>query len=232
MADEDISFRAMVDHEVGPMAYVTHSGDCGLCSGRTAPVANGIGAKLARLVRRLLVSSPIRGTSGLGHDAGARDASCPSGNVNRNTAPAGSLARCGYPSAVASTIERQIASPMPVPLGLVVQKESNRRSWAAGSSPGPESRSSEHMTRFASTGDRRQLARFIALPAHRLDGIRDQIEDHRCSWTRSAATRGNVLERRVSSFDAVSLQFAFGQRHHFENGVIDVHSRICAAALS
>ncbi len=35
------------------MAYATHRGDCGLCSGRTAPVANGVGAKLKRLVRRL-----------------------------------------------------------------------------------------------------------------------------------------------------------------------------------
>ena len=44
------------------MAYATHSGDCDLCgeltarvasSGRTAPVANGVGAKLKRLVRRV-----------------------------------------------------------------------------------------------------------------------------------------------------------------------------------
>ena len=35
------------------MAYATHSGDCGLCGGRTAPVANGVGAKLKRLARRL-----------------------------------------------------------------------------------------------------------------------------------------------------------------------------------
>ncbi len=53
MADEHISYRAMVNDEVGPMAYATHSGDCGLCSGRTAPVANGVGARLKRLVRRL-----------------------------------------------------------------------------------------------------------------------------------------------------------------------------------
>ena len=35
------------------MAYTTHSGDCGLCSGRTAPVANGVRAKFKRLDRRL-----------------------------------------------------------------------------------------------------------------------------------------------------------------------------------
>ena len=51
MADEHISFKAMVNHEVGPLAHMTHSGD--LCADRTAPVANAIGAKLGRLARRL-----------------------------------------------------------------------------------------------------------------------------------------------------------------------------------
>jgi hypothetical protein len=53
MADEHISYKAMLNDEVGSMTYTTHSADCGLCSGRTAPVANGIGAKLKRLARRL-----------------------------------------------------------------------------------------------------------------------------------------------------------------------------------
>ena len=35
------------------MGYATHRRDFDLCGDRTAPVANGIGAKLARLVRRL-----------------------------------------------------------------------------------------------------------------------------------------------------------------------------------
>ncbi len=35
------------------MAYTTHSGDFGQCSDREAPVANGVGVKLARLARRL-----------------------------------------------------------------------------------------------------------------------------------------------------------------------------------
>jgi hypothetical protein len=43
----------MVNHEVGPMAHTTHRGDFGLCGDRAAPVANGIGAKLRRLARRL-----------------------------------------------------------------------------------------------------------------------------------------------------------------------------------
>ena len=35
------------------MAYTAHSGDFGLSGDRTAQVANGLGAKLARLARRL-----------------------------------------------------------------------------------------------------------------------------------------------------------------------------------
>jgi hypothetical protein len=53
MTDERISFMAIVNHEVGPMAYMTHSGDCGLSGDRTGPVANGVGARLEGLVRRL-----------------------------------------------------------------------------------------------------------------------------------------------------------------------------------
>jgi hypothetical protein len=35
------------------MASATRSGDFGLCGDRTAPVANGVGARLNRLARRL-----------------------------------------------------------------------------------------------------------------------------------------------------------------------------------
>jgi hypothetical protein len=52
IANEHISYKAMVNDEVGPVAYTTHSADYGL-SDCTAPVANGVGAKLERLARRL-----------------------------------------------------------------------------------------------------------------------------------------------------------------------------------
>jgi hypothetical protein len=35
------------------MTYVTHSGNFNLCGDRSPPVANGVGAKLKRLARRL-----------------------------------------------------------------------------------------------------------------------------------------------------------------------------------
>jgi hypothetical protein len=53
MADEHISYGAMVNDGVGSMAYTTHCEDFGPCNNRTAPVANGVGAKLKRLARRL-----------------------------------------------------------------------------------------------------------------------------------------------------------------------------------
>jgi hypothetical protein len=43
----------MVNDEGSAMVYTTHSGDFGLSGDRVARVANGIGAKLARLARRL-----------------------------------------------------------------------------------------------------------------------------------------------------------------------------------
>jgi hypothetical protein len=42
-----------ISHIGGAMAYAAHSRDFGLSCDRTAPVAKGIAAKLARLVRRL-----------------------------------------------------------------------------------------------------------------------------------------------------------------------------------
>jgi hypothetical protein len=43
----------MINEEVDPMANATHCRDFGLCDDRTAPVANGIGAKLRGLACRL-----------------------------------------------------------------------------------------------------------------------------------------------------------------------------------
>ena len=53
MADEDISYRPMVNDEGDAMTYAVHGRDFGLCGDRTAPLANGIGAKLKRRARRL-----------------------------------------------------------------------------------------------------------------------------------------------------------------------------------
>jgi hypothetical protein len=44
----------MVNREVALMANTTHNQDSGACSDLTAPAADGIGAKLARLARRVI----------------------------------------------------------------------------------------------------------------------------------------------------------------------------------
>src|SRR5271156_6530206 len=62
------------------------------------------------------------------------------GTVKLNSAPRGTFAFAHNRPPCASMIDRQIDSPSPNPLGLVVWKGSNRRSRTAGASPGPESR--------------------------------------------------------------------------------------------
>ena len=53
MANEHISYEVMVNDEIGPMANATNSENFGLCCDGAAPIANGVGAKLKRLARRL-----------------------------------------------------------------------------------------------------------------------------------------------------------------------------------
>jgi hypothetical protein len=53
MAHEHISYAAMVNREVGTMEHIMHRGSLALRGDRIAPVANGVGAKLKGLVRRL-----------------------------------------------------------------------------------------------------------------------------------------------------------------------------------
>jgi hypothetical protein len=52
-ADEDISYLARVHDEGDAMSYAAHGRDFGLSGDRAAPVASGIGAKLARVTRLL-----------------------------------------------------------------------------------------------------------------------------------------------------------------------------------
>jgi hypothetical protein len=59
-AGEDISYLAAGDEKDIAMSCMTHTGDFSLSGGRTALVANGIGARLARLVRGLSDFSPAQ----------------------------------------------------------------------------------------------------------------------------------------------------------------------------
>src|SRR4051812_38184861 len=59
--------------------------------------------------------------------------------VKWKTAPRGSFALAHSRPPCAATMERQIESPSPKPVGLVVKKASKKRSSAAEGRPGPES---------------------------------------------------------------------------------------------
>jgi len=79
-------------------------------------------------------------------------------------------------------IERQIESPSPRPPGLVVQKDSKRRSIVAGVSPGPASYTATS-TAFDSVFPTliRQLARSITEATHCFHDIDDQIKNDLCT---------------------------------------------------
>ena len=53
----------------GPMASPTRIGDFSLCGDRTAPVANGVGARLKRLARRLTDALEAQHRSGVEREA-------------------------------------------------------------------------------------------------------------------------------------------------------------------
>jgi hypothetical protein len=61
MVGEHISYIAMVNDEVGPMGYSAHCGNFAQRGDRATPVANGIGAKLARCIRLLTDALAARG---------------------------------------------------------------------------------------------------------------------------------------------------------------------------
>src|SRR5712671_1244235 len=61
------------------------------------------------------------------------------GRTNWNVAPGPALREAHRRPRCASTIDRLIESPMPIPPGLVVKKASNRRDEWSGSNPTPAS---------------------------------------------------------------------------------------------
>src|SRR5262249_28485911 len=127
-------------------------------------------------VRRTRVAYSTRSPATAGNVPAA---SVAIGNVNWKTAPRGSLAVPHSRPPCASTIERLIARPMPMPCGLVVWNARNSWSRCVAPSPGPRiGHADQHGTRFGRHGGDRQLARRLAVAAHRLDGVHHEIEEH------------------------------------------------------
>jgi len=92
----------------------------------------------------------------------------------------------------ASTIERLIDSPMPMPPGLVVKKASNSRSRWFGSMPTPGvvdgQRDALTVVRLRS---HRQLSRPVLDPAMASVAFITRFKITCWSWTRSPRTRGS-----------------------------------------
>src|ERR1700692_4838838 len=90
-------------------------------------------------------------------------------------APCASFAAQMRPSC-ASMIERQIESPMPIPLDFVVKKASNSRCAFSSENPTPQS-VTVTCTCCASFCSDTQLARPIRDRVHRFDPVDHQIHD-------------------------------------------------------
>ena len=97
----------------------------------------------------------------------ARRSSCFAGRLNWNKAPRGSLAVTHSRPPCASMIERQIAKPIPIPSGLVVQKASKRWSTTSGCKPGPVSRTD--------TSTRSEASLEVSIHSSRLSSARQLI---------------------------------------------------------
>ena len=102
---------------------------------------------------------------------------CSRGNATSKIAPRGSLARTESCPPCASTMDRQIDSPMPIPPGLVVKKDWKMRSAVWGSTPGPKiAHRHEDVLGLLLAGGDQQLSWLTIV--HRLDGVDGKIEDH------------------------------------------------------
>src|ERR1041385_782646 len=88
-----------------------------------------------RLAYRFIIVDDVHDVRVVGHDA----LSAAVDKVNWKTAPLGEFAVAQRRPPCDSIIVRLIASPMPMPSGLVVKNASNTLSSFAGSSPSPES---------------------------------------------------------------------------------------------
>src|SRR6202795_140375 len=86
----------------------------------------------------MMVKRAGRGGPGA-YDGAYDEVSLWRGRLNRKTAPWGTFAVAHIRPPCASMIERQIDSPMPLPLDLVVKKALNSRSAFSAEIPMPQS---------------------------------------------------------------------------------------------
>ena len=101
------------------------------------------------------------------------------GNSSRNTDPCKAPADAHKRPLWASTIDRQIDRPTPMPEGFVVKYVSNMRLMLSGSIPVPVSSIDTSKTpRFRYFGFHSQDSQPISYRLHRINGIRDEVHYH------------------------------------------------------
>ena len=133
----------------------------------------------------------------------------------------------------ASMMDRQIASPIPIPSDLVVKSGANIRSRSCALIPEPVS-ATDTVTRSPSgrLDSDRQDSRLV-LRRHRVDGIHDQVEKHLLQLDAiSPDCRQPLVPRLRLDGDAVLLQVILAQGERFLDELVEIEVSPVRASLS
>ena len=139
------------------------------------------------------------------------------------TAPFGTFADADNQPPCASTIERQIDNPIPMPSGLVVKNASKSRSICAGSNPGPEIRNRDDDTaQLVDRGSDLQPPLAMHGIRHRLDAVHDQIQRHLLKLDPIANDPSWIGLQRSFDPDAITTELGADEDDHLSDHVVDV----------
>ena len=132
----------------------------------------------------------------------------------------------------ASTIERQIDSPIPRPLDLVVKKALNSRFAFSAEIPTPQSVTlTQTCVRVVLTGSDHQVARPIGDRLHCLNTVHHQIDDHLLQLDPITEDRGQSRRKLRSQRYPVIDQLALHQRDGLLDDVVEVERRLLNVGL-
>ena len=145
---------------------------------------------------------------------------CRTGRADAERRAAFRIVARGEHRRCAATIEWQIASPMPMPPGFVLQNASNTflRSDAM-----PCPRSTTHRRTPASVASVR-ITGFVRRPRslHRVGGVENRFSRTCCSCTRPPSTTGSDGARSVAAYDVAGHQLGAQQIERFANQLVEV----------
>ncbi len=146
---------------------------------------------------------------------------------------------CGFPGAAqscppcASTIDRQMDRPIPIPCGLVVKNASKMRVRSLGSMPVPQS-ATVIRTVLASSicvVTRNRRVRSVN-GAHRLDRVHGQIEQNLLQRHPLAGDVRQVFAQFGLQHDPLALELALSERENVAHEIVDAQRRSLLAVLA